>query len=78
VTGSLLSQGLPLIDVLRRAGSYSQLKRKYPADDPRVVEAHQELVAARLLAHVSDIMSTSPPLGSDQVERIARLLRRDQ
>jgi hypothetical protein len=66
-----------MIDVLRAAGSYSQLKRKLPANDPRVVEAHRELVAARLLIHVSDLMAVSPPLNGDQVERITALLRGD-
>lgn len=64
-----------MIDVLQRAGSYSQLKRKFPPDHPSVVEAHQQLVAARLLAHVSNLMASSPPLTADQVEQIAVILR---
>jgi hypothetical protein len=64
-----------LIDVLRAAGTYSQLKRKFPSEDVRVVEAHRELVAARLLVHISDLMATSPPLTTAQVERIAEVLR---
>ena len=69
----------PVIEhVLRAAGSYSQLKRMLPADNPRVVEAHRELVTARLMARVTEMMASSPPLTGDQVERIARLLRGDR
>lgn len=67
-----------MIEVLRAAGKYSQLKRNLPAGDPRVTDAHRDLVAARLLVHVSDLMSASPPLTGDQVERIAALLRGDR
>lgn len=66
-----------MIELLRAAGTYSQLKRKLPADHPRVIEAHRDLVAERLLAHVSEILGTSPPLTGEQVERIARVLRGD-
>lgn len=64
-----------VMDVLRLSGRYSQVKRNRPPDDPIVIEAHRDLVAARLLVHVSEIMASSPPLTSDQVGRIAALLR---
>jgi hypothetical protein len=67
-----------MIEVLRAAGKYSQLKRNLPAGDPRVADAHRDLVAERLLAHVSEMLATSPPLTGDQVERIAALLRGDR
>ena len=67
-----------MIEVAQAAGSYSQLKRKLPPDHPRVIAAKQELVTARLVNHVSDLMAISPPLTGDQVERIAALLRGDQ
>jgi hypothetical protein len=64
-----------VMDVLRHAGRYSQLKRLRSADDPRVVTAHRDLVAAWLLMHFSEIMSGAPPLTGDQVESIAALRR---
>jgi hypothetical protein len=63
-----------VIQVLRAAGTYSQLKRNLPADDPRVIDAHRDLVAERLLAHISEILANSPPLTGEQVERIAAVL----
>jgi hypothetical protein len=64
-----------VIDVLSAAGSYSQIKRRFPPNDNRVIQAHRELVAARLRVYVADLMATSPPLTAEQVECIARLLR---
>jgi hypothetical protein len=60
-----------LMDVARLSGRYSQLKRSRPADDPDMASVHRDLVAARLLLHISEILATSPPLAGAQVERIA-------
>lgn len=63
-----------MIEALRRAGVYTQLKRKLPADDPRVLDAHRELVTERLLVHIHDVLAAAPALTDEQVERIASVL----
>ncbi len=64
-----------LIEVLSAAGRYSQLKRKFPADDPRVLDARRDLVTARLIEHVKQLMASTPPLTGEQVEAVATVLR---
>jgi hypothetical protein len=64
-----------MIELLRAAGTYSQLKRKLPADHPKVIAAHRDPVADRLLAHVSELVATAPQLTADQVARISAVLR---
>lgn len=64
-----------VLDVLRASGRYGQAKRNHPADDPVVIDAHRDLVAARLLLYITEMMASSPPLSADHVERIAIILR---
>lgn len=64
-----------VLDVLRASGRYSQAKRNHQADDPAVVAAHRDLIAARIIVHVNEIMAGAPPLAAAQIERIAALLR---
>lgn len=64
-----------VLHVLRASGRYSQAKRNHHPDDPAVVAAHRELIAARVMAHVGEIIAGAPPLTAEQVDRISALLR---
>lgn len=64
-----------VLDVLRASGRYSQAKRNHHPNDPVIVAAHRELITARLMSHVSEILTGAPPLTAEQVERISALLR---
>lgn len=52
----------------------ASLTRSRPADDPELVEARQNLKAARLESHIERILTEAPPLTVDQLQRIAGLL----
>lgn len=44
--------------------------------DPQQIEtARQELAAAKLEAHIAKVVADAPPLTSEQLDRIAVLLR---
>lgn len=62
-------------NVLRASGRYSQAKRNHRPDDPVVVAAHRELITARLMSHVGEILASGPALTAEQAERVAALLK---
>lgn len=62
-------------DVLRASGRYSQARRNHPHDGPVVVAAHQELMTARLMAHIGELLAGGPALTAEQAERVAALLK---
>ncbi|GAA2811257.1 hypothetical protein [Mycolicibacterium pallens] len=64
-----------VLDVLRASGRYSQAKRNHHPDHPAVVSAHRELITARLMAHLGEIITGAPTLTTEQVERVSALLR---
>lgn len=51
------------------------LSRSRPNNDPDLVDARQNLRAAKLEEYVSRIVSEAPPLRSEQIDRISVLLR---
>lgn len=51
------------------------LSRSRPADDPQLVDARRDLKAARLEDYVCRVVSEAPPLSTEQLDRIAVLLR---
>jgi len=65
-----------MIEVLRRSGVYNQLKRKYPADDPRVLDARRELLTERLLVHIHNVLADAPALTDEQAQQITAVLTR--
>lgn len=54
---------------------HNALRRYRADDDPDVVDAKRDLRAARLEAHIRDVVDTAPPLTPDQRDRLALLLR---
>lgn len=58
----------------RQAGRYGGLKKNLDADDPRVVDAHRQLVALQLCEHVADVLSGAPALTPEQIENITSVL----
>lgn len=53
----------------------ASLTRSRPVDDPALIAARQRLKAARLEDHVRETVTTWPPLTTEQIDRIAVLLR---
>ena len=53
------------------------LTRSRPADDPELVAARRDLVAARLEEHIRKVVAAAPPLTDEQKQRIAALLHTD-
>lgn len=51
------------------------LSRSRPADDPELVAARRELKALTLSEHVRKTVASFPPLTTEQVDRVALLLR---
>jgi hypothetical protein len=51
------------------------LRRCRPADDPVVLEARRDLRAAKLATHIERCVAEAPPLTSEQLDRLALLLR---
>ncbi len=64
-----------VLHVLRAYGRFSQAKRNHHPDDPVVLAAHRELITARLMAHIGEIIAGAPTLTAEQVERVSALLR---
>lgn len=50
------------------------LSRSRTPDDPELVQARQNLRAARLEEHVRNALADAPPLSQAQLDRVARLL----
>lgn len=53
----------------------ASLSRRRTADDPELIEARQNLKAARLAEYVTRVVSEAPPLTDEQLERVSALLR---
>lgn len=53
----------------------ASLSRIRSSDDPELIEARQNLKALKLEEYVSKVVSEAPPLTTEQVDRIATLLR---
>ena len=51
------------------------LTRSRAANDPELVEARRNLLAARLEDHIRRTVDTAPPLSAEQRDRLAILLR---
>lgn len=56
-------------------GTWVQLKRYYPADDPRVIAAQRDAVASQIYARAQELMIAGIPLTEQQVEQIVEVLR---
>jgi hypothetical protein len=46
-----------------------------PADDPALTDAYQNMRAELLAEHVQKVIDGWPPLSSEQLDRVAALLR---
>ncbi len=51
------------------------LSRSRPADDPDLIAARRDLLAARLGEHIARTLDAAPPLSATQRDRLAALLR---
>jgi hypothetical protein len=56
-------------------GRVAALSRSRTANDPELVDARQNMRAERLAEYVTKVVDESPPLTSEQRERIAAILR---
>jgi hypothetical protein len=63
-------------DIQSAAGIYAQRNMRLGSDDPRTIEAHQNLLLAKLFHYIASklLKDEAPTLRSEQVEVIARLL----
>ena len=52
----------------------ASLTRSRPADDPDLLTARRNLREARLAEEIRRVVSQAPPLGPDQLNRLAALL----
>ncbi|HWT49737.1 MAG TPA: hypothetical protein VN255_14555 [Mycobacterium sp.] len=62
------------IPVLHASGTYSAARRFFGDDDPRTVEAHRSLIAARVMVAVERLMADAPALTCEQVDQIANFV----
>jgi len=62
-------------DWTHHRGRVAALSRSRTADDPELVDARQQLAAARLEYHVKRVLAEAPPLTDSQRDRIAQILR---
>ncbi len=46
-------------------------------DDPRYTEAKQNVAEAMLDSRIREVVEKAPPLRTEQIDRLAMLLRRD-
>ncbi len=51
------------------------LTRSRPADDPDLLDARRDLLAARLADHIARTLDAAPSLTATQRDRLAALLR---
>jgi hypothetical protein len=56
------------------AGQFMQAKRQHGPDHPTTIAALAKLNVARLLVAVEHLMADSPPLTSEQIQRVADVL----
>lgn len=59
----------------RDRAKVASLSRVREATDPELVEARQNLKAAKLEEYVARVVATAPPLTDEQASRIASMLR---
>ena len=67
-----------LIETVQSAGGiYAQRNMRLGPDDPRTIDAHQNLMLAKLHHYITSKIMTgdAPPLRNEQIEVIAELLR---
>lgn len=60
---------------LHHRGRVAALSRSRSKSDPELINARQELAAAKLAAYVEKVVAEAPPLTDAQRDRIATLLR---
>ena len=58
-------------DILHERARIASLSRSRPSDDPELVDARRGLA----LAKIKRMVDEAPPLGREDLEEIARLLR---
>jgi hypothetical protein len=58
------------------AALYARTREKFGENHSATVDAHRTLASARLVSFVSELTDKYPPLSSEQIEAVARLLRR--
>ena len=59
----------------RDRATVASLSRVRPSNDPQLIEARQNLKAAKLEEYVARVVATAPPLTDEQASRIASMLR---
>jgi hypothetical protein len=60
---------------LHHRGRVAALSRSRSKSDPELINARQELAAAKLTAYIEKVVAEAPPLTDEQRDRIAVLLR---
>lgn len=53
----------------------ASLSRSRTPNDPALIRARRDLRAERLAEHIAAKVAEAPPLTTDQLDRLARLLR---
>jgi hypothetical protein len=60
--------------VARTRARVAGLRTRRPADDPAVVDAKRELLAAKAQAYIERLLADTPPLSHEDRAHLSRLL----